>query len=494
MTVWQSMAFTGGYQDIPHPSLLDEKTGTWLINASTETGKLVPVKYDHNTEQSPEQLGHYGTHDRSVVKWYNRYYWSDNVTATYDSHGDTGIGIPYPATQPSLYAVTATGDGLAEGTYGYCITYMNEHMWEGAPGSLEEWKVDISVTEGKAVKVVFPDTPENVSYIRVWRTADNGADFYLIAQLDATAQSYTDELSDNLLVMGESLSSQDSYPPPEGGRFLTESGGVFFLAVNTASYTRLYFSTLGNPHAWPTLNFQGFSDDITGIVPEFEGVLVFTRNSAYRVTGASDIETVVVQQVPGNQGCVNWHTIAQLDNMPVWMSNDGLCSWDGNAINVLSLGKVNTRGLFPVSATTWDGAYYLFTSSGTLVYDVRNGGIFRRLSTVCEYAWTDQERDQLFVQRNNNSYQLHGGTAVVPLTYRTGHIGGSELTFKRFAEVIVSSDGYLTLNVIVDGKNKLDVMVSSGRTRIKLPHTIVGRWLQLELTGTGSLEELVVLY
>lgn len=491
---WHAFAFTGGYNDALHPSLLDEKTASALVDAQTETGKLRPVMYDLNVGATPEELGHYGSQTRSTVKWYGRWYWSDNRSGVYGSQGDTGLGIPYPATQPTLAVASTSGEGLPAGTYKYCITYLNEHEWEGAPGSLTEWETSITLTEASAVRVTFPPTPEGVSWIRVWRTAAEGAEFHLVARLAASETDCVDELSDGLLVMGESLSSQDSYPPPEGGQYLTESGGVFFLAVNARSYNRLYFSTLGNPHAWPTLNFIGVSDTITGIVPEFEGVLVFTRNGAIRVTGADSAETVVSQGIPGNQGCVAWQSIAQLDNLPVWLSGDGLCAWNGESVQVLSLGRVLLRGIVPVAAAAMDGAYYLFTTDGVIVYDSRNGGIFRRLSSVCDHAWYDTDRDCIYLTRGDATYQLNAGFLPRRLTYRTGHVGESELLARRFMELLARVGAETELTVLVDGREVLRHTLPPGRSRLKLPDTAVGAYAEIELKGAGDIEELALAY
>lgn len=491
---WHAFAFTGGYNDALHPSLLDEKTASVLIDAQTETGKLRPVLYDLNVGATPEALGHYGSQTRSTVKWYGRWYWSDNYALTYGSQGDTGLGIPYPESQPTLEAIAPSGDGLPAGVYRYCITYMNEHEWEGAPGSLTEWETSITLTEARAVRLTFPETPAGVSWIRVWRTAAEGAEFSLVARLAATETGYTDELADSLLVMGESLSSQDNYPPPSGGRYLTESGGVFYLAVNTPSRTELHFSALGNPHAWPTLNFIGFGDSITGIVPEFEGVLVFTRNGAYRVTGADNPDTVVCQGIPGNQGCIAWQSISQLDNMPMWLSADGLCAWDGESVQVLSLGRVLLRGVVPVAAAALDGAYYLFTTDGVIVYDSRSGGIFRRLSSVCDHAWHDTDRDCIFLTRGDATYQLNAGRLPRRLTYRTGHVGESELLARRFMELLARVGAETELKVMVDGREVLSRTLPPGRSRLKLPDTAVGAYAEIELQGDGDIEELALAY
>ena len=80
--------FAGGMNDWLHPALLSENTASLLVNADVSSGKIVPVngrvELGHN---SPAYYGHYGTRNRSIVKWYERTYWSENATTTPPYYG-----------------------------------------------------------------------------------------------------------------------------------------------------------------------------------------------------------------------------------------------------------------------------------------------------------------------------------------------------------------------------------------------------------------------
>lgn len=481
--------FSGGMNEVLSPWLLDNKTAVMLENADVDTGKLKGIPGPGVLSvTSAESFGHYGTRNRSVVCWYDRYYWSNNDGTGYGG-SDESLGVPYPLRHPVLTKSTSSS-GLS-GRYKYCWCYVNANGWEGAPcaetGSLWE-EIELS---GESVTITAPSSfPSGVSYIKLYRTVDMGADFYCIGDIRKPNGEFVDTLKDTTLLMLEPASSFDNYPPPEGGKYLCESGGVFFLAVGS----RLYFSLQGNPHAWPTLNFIGFDDTIRGITAEFQGVLVFTSNHTYRITGADDPETVIKTLIPGDQGCVNYRTIARVSNAPIWLSNDGICLWDGESMTVISHQVMDTHRLQVRYAVSANDCYYLFLLNGTIVFDHKNGDVFRRLSFTCDYAWYDGDSDRIYMERGGKFYE-YGAGVIRDFTYISPYIGDSGLAYKQFTELVVSHKGELCITGILDGRESFVLEHVSGcRNRIKLPYPSTGKIFQVKITGPGELSEIAVLY
>lgn len=513
MATWLAKQFTGGENSVISPDLLDTKTAQKLMNAVVDDGKISPAPSLQPTGRYPEGYGHFGTRDRSVIKWYDRFYWSDNSASKAPFYGgnEEMLGVPYPLEQPFLARQTppfeTTEDvGPLTGEYKYCVTFVNENGFEGAPGSLESWYRAITL-ENHAVLVYSPAWPQEegltIAKARVWRTAANGADFYWVGDITKDGGTLYDAMTDTRLLMQENLSTQDNYPPPgfsgtysngqtRGGKYLTESGGVFFLAVGS----HLYFSVQGNPHAWPTLNFVDIGDTITGITPEFQGVLVFTRGNTYRVTGADNLETVAKMVIPGNHGCISWRSIAHLDNIPVWLSNDGVCAWDGDNVLLLSEKIVDTERLSVLSAVSAKETYYLSTNQGTLAYDRKNGGLFRWLSWKPVYAWYDAERDKLYFQlKENETCHELSSKEKLDWTYLSPRIdGGMSLAQKHFRELATVSTGELHVEFLVEGKRVCQCTLAAGRARIKLPRNAIGRYAEVSLVGDGTLVELAVIF
>lgn len=496
MSVFAVKQFSGGMNDWIHPELLDDKTAQLLVDAEISSGKLSPVKLPESLSLTDiEKMGHYGTRERSVVKWYSRHYWSQNdknEAPYYGGNIENYLGIPYPNIQPTLSTGTpGSGEVSLSGNYRYCMSYVNENGWESACGALGDYWKEIALTNHTVTISDSGNWPDGISYIKVYRTTNEGSDFYNIGTINSPGGTLKDaQTSDIDLVFNAPLESADNYPPPSGGKYLTESGGVFYLAVGS----RLYFSKVGSPHAWPTLQWIGLGDTITGITPEFQGVLIFTANNTFRITGADNIATITKSLIPGNQGCVNYRTIAHVSNAPIWLSNDGFCLWDGQNVQIISNKIIKTERLQVKYAVSANDVYMLFLLSGTIIYDRRNGGVFRKLSFSCDYAWYDGNIDRLFMQRNSALYEFGTGNRT-EWTYVSPYIGGTDLKFKSFTELVISCSAAFKLGVYIEGEKIFDLNVSgAGRQRIKLPQRAIGRYAHIQIQSKGELSEFAVIY
>lgn len=488
-------SFAGGMNDWIHPSMVPLGTAVNLSNADISNGKLVPEKgYVKVDIESLEEYGHYGTRDRNTVKWNERTYWSNNTAYEapyYGGDAENYLGIPYPrysGTDPNVEVIRSSGTGFA-GKFKYCVCFVNPNGWEGAPGSLEEYETEVIRTAGESIGIRVTWSDAKISYAKVYRTGDHGADFYCIGEIRSSGGTLTDNITDEELVMLNPLNTEYNYPPPDGGKYLSEYGGVFFLGVGSL----LYFSVQGNPHAWPTTQFISMNDTITGIVAEFQGVLVFTRNNVYRITGADDPATITKSFIPGNHGCINFRSIACLNNAPIWLSNDGLCLWDGNSINILNYQRVHvdTDIRYAVSA---NDKYYLFYKNSALVFDRQNGDVFRKLEYGCNYAWYDDLTDILYLEIGSNFYRYGKGNELT-VKYLSPHIGETELGYKIFRELLISSSDGCVVNVWSDGDLKVkDLHITGGRKRIKLPFESMGRYLQIGIEGKSEINEYAVIY
>lgn len=492
MGTYFTAQFTGGMNEVIDPSLLDEKTASLLVNADVSSGKISSIKMPGKVPvNTPEELRHYGKINRSTVKLYGRTYWSINDSLSAPFYGgdeENYLGIPYPDYNNQV-VFAPQDDGELSGNYKYCVTYVNENGWESAPGAVLDYERTLEL-ENNFVKVTVTWEDERISYAKIYRTQKEGADFYCVGEIKQSGESFTDKTSDYTLAGLEPLSSIDNYPPPERGRYLCESGNVFFLSVDST----LYFSVQGNPHAWPKLNFIGFDDIITGIVPEFQGVLVFTANNAYRIVGADNVATLTKTELPGQQGCVKYNSIAQISNAPIWLSNDGICLWDGQSINVISRRIMNTSRLQVICAASANDCYYLFLEHGAIIYDHRNGDVFSKLDFTCQYAWYDGDADALYLQKDSGIF-LWGSGEKGTYTYKSGLIGVPESKYTYFKEVVVSIDGNANVTLSNEEKVVFSVYIKrSGRHILKAPYNTLGRYAQLKITGNGTLKEIGVVY
>lgn len=578
MPTWGTNNFAGGMNDFLHPALLEANTASLLVNACVDDGKIMPIHvpelYDSGKEHTPDDLGDYRYGGRSPVKWYDIPYWSydkgnaaDGAMPSFGTADKTwggpgkpwnkeygnALGVPYVVYDkadeegrvvPSFTVSDAVSNKdeatggkpyseLTAGRRRYCITFVNWHGWEGAPGSLTSYEhiVDITVPDTSggggdaaspekrfAVTISLPQgvgdvpVPDNVCYAKVYRTIDNGNDFYLAGYLYKWRNgeepkpelpsgvvdnnwTFTDTLPDSILTMKSPLLEEDmyNYPPKEGGRFLCESGGVFFLAYGSS----LRFSRQDNPHAWNPLNQISFEDTIKGIVPDFSGgVIVLSANNAWRVVGAESRETIQRAVIPGNQGCYAAESISSINNAPVWLSNDGICTWDGQKVEVVTFRrlKIDMRGRNVLAAATHDSKYYLLLTDGFVVFDQRSGGIFYKIMTPAEYIWTGDDDDRLYLYRKGCVSYFSGRGSLLDWTYRSPLIGDTELMQRIYSEIIIATSESCSVSVEIDGQERVSLRIPAGKGRFKLPRKCAGRTLQFEVRGHGVLSELGVAF
>jgi hypothetical protein len=212
------------------------------------------------------------------------------------------------------------------------------------------------------------------------------------------------------------------------------------------------------------------------------------------VIGAESIETLSKTTIPGNQGCVNYNTVAKVSNAPIWLSNDSLCMWNGESLMLISKQMVNTNRLQVITAVSANDCYYLFLRNGAVVFDHRYGDVFYRLNFSCDYAWYDPDLDIMYLQRGNNILQYDAGEDGV-YNYISPYIGVPESEHVFFKEAVICIDGTAEVSAKVDGDEVWKVQLGqSGKFRLKFPYNTVGRFAQISVSGTGTFKELAVIY
>ena len=120
------------------------------------------------------------------------------------------------------YAVTSPADAVhLTGEYKYCVTFVTENGWESAPGSLTSYEVSGTIEE-KNPKVTVSWSDSRISYAKVYRTMEHGADFFCVGEVHTSGNSFTDTVPDETAVLLNPLMSEDNYPPPDAGKYTEE--------------------------------------------------------------------------------------------------------------------------------------------------------------------------------------------------------------------------------------------------------------------------------
>lgn len=464
------------------------KAAQLLRDATGSHGSLYPVK-------APLELGtyelsalnHYGWLDRTVSKWYGKHYWSFNDAEALPYYGgELGYLGVNPHDTPLVIAETApTGTGLS-GNYKYCITLLTAEGWESAPGQMTDtWWSKINVTE-KAINITLPDAgdlDEIISAVRIYRTGEEGSDYYMIGEYerDALGAVISDELSDLDLFFNISLETTNYLPPPDGGKFLTENDGTFYLAVGD----RLYMSKQSNLHAWNPMNWiSGFDGDISGITKEFSGILVFTANRSYRILG-NDLATLTKQELPTQQGCINYRTIGKVGNVPIWCSNDGICIWDGSKVQLVSFGRYELNDV-PLHAVCANDRYHLFFADKSVVYDRRGVDTFRESSVICDYGWYDAGQDKFYIvdiqEDSSKLIYIFGDGEDLQFVYVSGIIPTDGTVMRLWHRFIIDSAKSVNVIVTTDrGKQSNFTLAGSGKRSNYLPKSFYAHGVTVQI-------------
>ena len=487
--------FNGGINNVIESHLLAPNFSKDLRNCKIQNGAISSANAPKILQNLPDEGLIYQTGNRSIVRFAGNYYWSDNETGELNSSLGY-LGVPSPNTKAVARAGVAGARFAAAKTYKYLYTFITADGYRSAPLSTTD--VTAFTPNGAIGSIILtnidPAMPDYVSDIEFWRTPADGLVYYKVGQVDRWANpgdiEFEDELDDVSLLLNEQYDLATAAGRPDLGRYLTERNSVFYLA----SDDRLYFSEQSNPHAYDQLNYIVFDDTITGTISTETYTLVFTRNRAYQITGNSAID-IAKQEIPDSQGVKNWQTVGRVKNMPLWVSNDGLCAYQpydnrsGRKITVL------TDNLFdlpdnPLSAEVANDIYYLFYEDETIAFDfVENLKVYK-LDWKFDWAWYDKDDDILVGKKASVYYDAEGGDKYEWEYLSPEFVADDMHKLKQFGRMVADSDADLDITFYTDGnevwKYTLPHMGVDNRREFISP-LVEGRRIQVKIKSTGTL-------
>lgn len=332
-------------------------------------------------------------------------------------------------------------------------------------------------------------TDPQVDYVRVYFLGINNTKPVLVKEIPKGITNFTitiDDVRNGTAV----LDSYDNAPAPKGLAYLTESNAMLFGVLGY----NLHYSLIGQPNYWSEFNFIGFENLITGIGATQNGLLVFTKQKTYIITGNSP-ETLSKFLLDGSQGCEGHLTIQHINNTLVWLSNDGLCASSGGGVANLTKTKFDMSKVTGVSAcVTDDSVYYLSTNAFTFVADFTQDLKFQTLSNTYKCLYHNKNDDKLYGVNRQNKIVLVNGDEVnlKTLKYKTPKFAsGSFSNLKLFKTIFLNSTGNLKFKVILDKGETRETYLKGGVEEIKIPEGLSrSSFVQFEITGIGTLNEI----
>ncbi len=492
--------FDGGLSTRLDPSLIKPEESVILINCDTDKGILQSSKdiLDQNTEVrgyfykfKNKWVSSY--QERSYVEYNNVLYFSERHSypkkLIFDENGFEVIhrlGIEKPTT--ALTTVQTAGNiSSSASVMQYVYTYYNsKDGTESAPSPVSA-ELNLAPTHGVAISDIAASTDPQVDKIRIYRIGDNVTVFSLVATIDNGVTSVVDNLASTLV--GPLLESNEYYPAKEQLRYMVEAYGILFAALDT----KLYFSEIGVMNAWPESNFIQFKKEITGILPTYEGIIIFMNDSCSMLVG-TNVSEFAIKDLSTEQGCTGHFTTRYVQNVPIWQSLEGLCMFSSGAVRVVSKDKLGTKNFDIINSVAIDETYFGLLADGTLLaFDTKFDGarfkyfhFSKPLNNIYEtdgvlYGVVDTDR--LVSLLDGADGELHYKSPLFT--------EGSHSNVKTYNNVYVRSNGTFTIKIYID-EELVTTYELLGNTTHDIPvpqKKQKGFNLQVEFIGTGKIYE-----
>lgn len=401
--------------------------------------------------------------------------------------------IPSLATVVTDSAVNIKGNaklddskfGPLSGVYTYVYTFYNSVSGvESAPSAVSN---EVTVGAGKVniiglVSSIDPQVDKKIIY----RVGGNLAKFTQVAVISNSTGTYLDEIADVDLT-GELLESTSWNASPAGLKYLTEAYAMLFGAVGT----KLYYTPIGIPDAWPGDYFIECVEEITGIGVAANGLFVFTLNSTIIVSGTGPT-SLAKSPLSKSQGCISHYSIVSQDGVVYWASNDGICASSGGKPVVITRPKLGKQRLTPLKAVTIDEVYYLLQEQGSLL------AIDFRYTPIVKYFDIDIDNiivaeDKLYGWKAGQLSELFAGSSYLELKYLSPKLSDGLVSEKKtYKKVYIYSKGVLKLDIYIEDVlvQQVDLVNQDAHT-VQVPQQYQrGCYIQFGVSGTGELLEL----
>ena len=413
------------------------------------------------------------------------------------------LGIPRPASAPSIGAYTAGDD-----TRAYVCTYVDAWGYEGAPSDPSNV---ISAEDGTSVTLGLPGFPAgNHNFdinakVRVYRvnTGDTGAVYQYVGEAgtgDVGWPNFTDSVPNSQLQ--EALPSEEWTGPPDDDTALHPDGplrGLIELtngALCGFSGNTVYFSEPYIPTAWPASYRISGQEQIVGLAETSQGIIVGTTGVPWLLVGAHP-EAMSRVELPIVQACSSKNSLVDMGDYALYASPDGLVSLSGNDATLVTdeyFSKDEWQQYSPdtIRAFRHEEKYYAFygaTANGTgFCFDPRGGkNAFVELTGFeISRGYSDPETGEAYVIYDEGGARKIGSFetgAELEYTWKSKEFVSPN--YQMFSVARVEATVYpVTLRVIGDGYD-VDTIVFYDDKPVRLPTSDRARVWQFEVTGKG---------
>lgn len=375
--------------------------------------------------------------------------------------------------------------GPLSGTYTYVYTYYNSLIGvESAPSPVS---AEAQVDAGKIqLTGLQSSTDPQVDKKIIYRVGGQLAKFTEVARVANTELAYLDQTKD-VDLSGDILESTNYFPAPTGLQYLTEAYAMLFGAVGS----KLYYTPIGLPNAWPGDYFIECVETITGIGVAANGLFVFTKTSTIIVSGTGPT-SLAKSPLSKTQGCISHYSIVSQDGVVYWASTDGICASSGGRPQVITRPKLGKARLKPVQAVTIDEVYYLLQDKGEVL------AIDFRYTPLVKYFKLDIDNilvasDVLYGWKADNIRELFAGSSFLEYEYLSPKLSDGKVSEKKtYKKVYIYSRGAIKLDIYIEDVLVQQVELDGQDTHsIQVPQQYQrGCFIQFKVAGTGEVLEI----
>lgn len=385
----------------------------------------------------------------------------------------------------------------------YVVTFvasLGSLTMEGPPSNASDI---VDVSPKQQVKVTHMPSPPAGNYPwtskRLYRRLQSGGatSFALVAVLDASADTFTDNMETKYLP-GDTLVSWSWYPPPEDMHSLTvlSNGLMFGARDNDICVSEPYL-----PHAWNPNNRYPLPHKIVGLGACDNNIVAVTEKNPYLLMGSNPAAMTTTELTLG-QGCLSKRSIVSANFGCCYASPDGMVLISGGGSSIMTeplFTREQWRSYNPssmIAACHDDKLIIAYTKAGgdrgTMILRPRNiaeGVVFS--DTYFCAAYQDGLLDSLmvFVPGQKGLCLWNEGDPIPYLWLSRQFILPVPGTFTACR---VEADSYDNTRIEIIAKNRTYWQPVTSNKPVRFPSGYADHWFQLGVAGTDTIRRIIV--
>jgi hypothetical protein len=521
------LADFGGMSTALSPKTLKANIATYAKNCEVGDGRLKPLKATQAVSPNPlvtapQSIYEYTTgvwfefaSDVNVARVPNAFDITNKVVITGDLYprltrddvalgasplpvGSYRLGLPAPTLAPTA---TTSGAAVADSLDDYrTYLYTWVDAW-GAESTVSPVSTSINVREGETAALVLPVAPTGNynfatgSFKRIYRSNSGTSTtaFQFVADIPLTQTTYTDSVADAGL--GEVVPTVNWVRPPDDdtadfpsgqmiGATTLPSGAIVGFSGKSLVYSEAYI-----PYAFPLSYRYHIKDDIVGISPNSQGLVIATTGKPHLAVG-HDPASVSIIELDEFQACVSKRSVVDMGESTIYASPDGLVLVSGSQVQIVTKGIFNReqwQALNPaqIHAYRYEGKYVGFTDTQGFMFDpasTEQAWVFTDVAAACGFY--SAKDDILYVAEGSALKQWETGT---DLTYTWKSKTFESPTPMNLGAISVACAGTVTVKIYGDDVLRATVSCTND-TLSRLPAGYTATEWRVELEGTAHVD------